>query len=159
MYSVPVNYQYQWGSGGNTSPVPLEKIRTGWFGTEKPLVEQMNWLFNRLDGAIGYLLQGARWLPDLQYPSGSFTNYNGVLYRAKLDTLGNVPDQLDHWELAYASYSDFTNLDDRIKKIIGEDGYLEHYLKVSDPRTPNRVHGGSFSAGAGRATSTIYNVG
>lgn len=159
MYSKPINYGIEWSQSGNASPVTAEKIKTGWLGNEKPMVEHMNWLLNRIDKAIGYFMQGVRWDAAVEYPENEIVNHNGVLYRSKQTTKGFPVTNTTYWEPAYYSQSGGANLADEINKIKNTDGYLSKYLKVSAPVTTARMQAGSYEANVGLSTASSYNMG
>lgn len=160
MYSRPNIYVAQWCIAGNSNAPSLEKIRNGWSGTEKPLVEHMNWILNRIDGSIGYLLQGSvEWGEEVDYPAGKLVSFEGNLYRS-LQTNTNKPvSNKTYWEPAFYSTANGLSLAEEVRKIKEEDGYLNKYLKISDPVTTARIKAGSYQADIGLASSTLFNVG
>ena len=159
MYSKPINYGIEWSQAGNASPLTAEKIKTGWLGNEKPMVEHMNWLLNRIDKAIGYFMQGVRWTAEVEYPANEIVNHDGVLYRSKQTSKGFPVTNTTYWEPAFYSQAGGVNLADEINKIKNTDGYLSKYLKISAPVTTARLEAGSFQANAGLATTSSYNMG
>lgn len=159
MYNRPINYDIQWGEKSNARPITPEKIKTGWMGNEKPMVEHMNWILNRIDHAIGYFMQGVRWGAEVTYPANEIVNHNGVLYKAKKTSKGFPVTNAEYWEPAFYSQSGGLSLADEINKIKNTDGYLSKYLKISAPVTTARIEAGSFQANVGLATGSSFNMG
>ena len=159
MYNRPINYDIQWGEKSNARPITPEKIKTGWLGNEKPMVEHMNWILNRIDHAIGYFMQGVRWGAEVEYPANEIVNHNGVFYKAKKTSKGFPVTNTEYWEPAFYSQSGGLSLADEINKIKNTDGYLSKYLKISAPVTTARMEAGSFQANVGLATSSSFNMG
>lgn len=163
MYNRPINYQVQWASAGTPLVPTFEKIRNGWTGNEKPLVQHMNWILNRIDGAIGYFLQGAAdWGPEVDYPAGKLISYEGELYRSLQTVPASAKIEItntEYWEPAYFSTGSGESLAEEIRKIKEEDGYLSKYLKISDPVTPARMKAGSYQADRGVASENSFNMG
>lgn len=160
MYARPINYSLQWASSGVRNPPTQEKITYGWTGAEKPMVEHLNWIFNRIDGAIGYLLQGVpRWGSEVDYSTGDIVNSGGKLYVAISANSNKPVTNTTYWKESFYSSIDGETLEDEISNIKNTDGYLNKYLKISDPATPNRVRAGSYVAKSGVPLSPNYNVG
>lgn len=160
MYERPINYQIQWASAGTPLVPSIEKIRNGWNGNEKPLVQHMNWILNRIDGAIGYFLQGAaEWGSEVDYPAGKLVAFEGGLYRSKLENKNKPISNTEYWEAAFFATTDGNSLAEEIRKIKEVDGYLTKYLTVSNPVTTARMVAGSYQASSGLGLSTSYNMG
>lgn len=160
MYNRPINYEVQWASTGTPLKPSTEKIRNGWSGAEKPLVQHMNWILNRIDGAIGYFLEGAvEWGEEVNYPSGKLVAFQGELYRSIQPSTNKLVTNTTYWEKAFFSTIDGKNIQDEIDKILNQDGYLTKYLKVSSPVSPNRLDIGSVQANVGLAETNSYNMG
>lgn len=160
MYDRPINYEIQWGQSGNAYPLTPEKIKSGWNGNEKPMVEHMNWLLNRIDGAIGYFLQGVvHWGAETEYKQGEIINHEGSLYRCIKQSKGYGVDNTEYWEPAFLTYNQGLDLSEEIRKIKEVDGYLDKYLKVSNPVTTARMYAGSFEANVGLSTVSSFNFG
>lgn len=163
MYNRPINYNLQWASGGTPLEPSNEKIINGWIGDEKPLVQHMNWILQRIDGAIGYFMQGMpEWGLEVDYKEFALINYNGVVYRAKqnVPSVANIDiSNTDYWEKAFFSSIEGDDLAEEVRKIKEEDGYLDKYLRISNPTTTARMVAGSYSANTGLATTSSFNNG
>ena len=93
-----------WAEGGSISIVPNEKISQGWVA-EVPLCEQMNFVQNRQDAGIAYLLQQGipEWGDSVEYQAGtSYVQYLGVVYKATGTGTNKNPITFpDFWTLAF----------------------------------------------------------
>lgn len=160
MYIRPINYELQWCVAGVVNPPTQEKIRYGWSGAEKPMVEHLNWMFNRIDGAIGYFLQGIpRWGNEVEYSVNDMINFNGSLFIC-IEAHTNQPTtNKTYWKEAFFSTTSGESLAEEIRKMKEEDGYLSKYLKISNPITPNRMQAGSYSAKVGLPATSAFNMG
>lgn len=160
MYIRPINYELQWCVAGVETPPTQEKIRYGWSGAEKPMVEHLNWMFNRIDGAIGYFLQGIpRWGNEVEYSVNDMINFGGSLFIC-IEAHTNQPTtNKTYWKEAFFSTNAGDSLAEEIRKMKEEDGYLTKYLKISNPITPNRMQAGSYSAKVGLPATSAFNMG
>lgn len=160
MYNRPINYELQWCVSGVSYAPSQEKIRYGWSGAEKPMVEHLNWMMNRIDGAIGYFLQGiSRWGSEVDYSVNDMINFNGSLFIC-IEAHRNQPTtNKTYWKEAFFSTANGESLAEEIRKMKEEDGYLSKYLKISNPITPNRMNAGSYGAKVGLPSTSAFNVG
>lgn len=124
-----------WAENGNIEIPSSEKVGEGWV-VEKPLNEVMNWVQNRQDKMLQYLNQRgvAEWDFRTTYPKDAFTSRLGIVYKAisqntdKDPTLSNAI-----WEIAFVSYQDFGDALEQLRLINTQDGYLNYYVKKSEP--------------------------
>lgn len=76
------DYTYKWASTGSITSPTTGKISLGWI-VEKPSMQYWNWIENRQDQAIAYIMQQGipEWEDGIEYQSGSsFVQYNGNIY-------------------------------------------------------------------------------
>lgn len=124
-----------WAEGGNIEIPSSEKVEQGWI-IEKPLNETMNWLQNRQDRMLQYLNQRGlpEWDTSTEYPINSYINRNGVVYIAVSQNQDADPTlNQDIWNIAFVSYEDFVEYVNTLNSVTTEDGFLEFYVKKSDP--------------------------
>ena len=124
-----------WAEGGNIEIPSSEKVEQGWI-IEKPLNETMNWLQNRQDRMLQYINQRGipEWDVRTEYPTGSYVTRVGLLYQALSNNTDADPTlSPEIWEVAFVSKSDFIDYSDRVDSIENTDGYLEYYVKKSNP--------------------------
>ena len=124
-----------WASGGNIEIPSSEKVEEGWV-IEKPLNEWMNWLQNRQDKMLAYLNQRGigEWDIRTDYPVNALVSRSGVIYQAISQNTDKDPTlNLDIWNIAFVSYSDFVDYAEKINSIENEEGYLGLYVSKSNP--------------------------
>ena len=129
-----INYGV-WAENGNIKIPASEKVEEGWV-VEKPLNEQMNWLQNRSDRMLQYINQ--RGIPEwdfrTEYPENAFVARSGVIYQAFSQNQDADPTlNVAIWEIAFVTYSDFSNYSDIIDNIQNTDEYLDYYVAKSAP--------------------------
>ena len=96
------DYTYKWGSTGTVSTPTNGKIQQGWV-VEKPTFAYWNFIENRQDQAISYLMQQGipEWVETIEYQSGSsFVTYNGNIYVSiQTGTNKNPASETAYWKL------------------------------------------------------------
>lgn len=96
------DYTYKWGSTGTVSTPTNGKIQQGWV-VEKPTFAYWNFIENRQDQAISYLMQQGipEWVATIEYQSGSsFVTYNGNIYVSiQTGTNKNPASETAYWTL------------------------------------------------------------
>ena len=96
------DYTYKWASSGTVSVVSNAKVQSGWT-IERPTVGMWNFVENRQDQAIAYLMQQgiAEWNSGIEYQSGSsFVSYGGNIYISIQTGTNKQPDtQTAYWKL------------------------------------------------------------
>ena len=120
-----------WAENGNIEIPSSEKVELGWIA-EKPLNEQMNWVQNRQDAMLQYINQHgiAEWDNVTEYPINAFVAREGVVYKALSQNVDKDPTlNTAIWTVAFADFS----IVDTITKITDKDGYVEHYVRKSNP--------------------------
>ena len=151
IYSKP-NYNLGvWASNGNVVAPTSEKIEIGHV-IEKPKNEQMNWIQNRQDSGIAYILQNgiSDWDTQTEYPINAYVRYNGTLYQAISQNIDKQPDTNPSiWKISFASYSDFVTLSSEVNSIKNTDGYLTHYVRISEPVMTGKCLGAGYTADIG----------
>ena len=144
-----------WASDGNIVQPDSDKIEEGHV-VEKPKNEYMNWIQNRQDEGIAYLLQKgvATWDNFTEYPINAFVDFNGRIYKALNQNTDKQPNTSpDNWVLAFAD----SQLVDEVEKIKTVDGYLDQYVSKSSPVMYGRAMGAGFAAIMGTATNSGYS--
>ena len=130
-----INYGI-WASNGDVAVPSSEKVEIGHI-VEKPKKEIVNWIENRQDQFMAYLNQVgiAEWDSKTTYKANiSFVNRSGTVYKAKSQNIDKDPTlNQDIWDISWATYSDFYNLQNRIEKIETEEGYLNLYVSKENP--------------------------
>lgn len=124
-----------WASGGNIEIPSSEKVEEGWV-IEKPLNEWMNWLQNRQDKMLTYLNQRGigEWDIRTDYPVNALVSRSGVIYQALSQNTDKDPTlNLDIWNIAFVSYSDFVDYAEKIDSIENDEGYLGLYVSKANP--------------------------
>ena len=151
IYSKP-NYNLGvWASNGNIVAPTSEKIEIGHV-IEKPKNEQMNWIQNRQDSGIAYILQNgiSDWDTQTEYPINAYVRYNGTLYQAISQNIDKKPDTNSSiWKISFASYSDFVTLSSEVNSIKNTDGYLTHYVRKTEPIMTGKCLGVGYTADIG----------
>lgn len=136
-----------WADGGNIEIPSSEKVEQGWI-IEKPLNETMNWLQNRQDRMLQYINQRGipEWDIRTEYPTDALVSRVGVIYQAISQNLDADPTASpDIWKVAFVSYSDFENYANTLDSVTSEDGYLDFYVKRSDPELEAPAKGISYN--------------
>ena len=130
-----INYGI-WARNGDVAVPSSEKVEIGHI-VEKPKKEIVNWIENRQDQSIAYLNQVGipEWDSKTTYKANiSFVNRSGTVYKAKSQNIDKDPTlNQDIWEISWATYSDFYNLNNRVDKIETEEGYLDLYVSKANP--------------------------
>lgn len=124
-----------WGSNGNIAVPTSEKVDLGWI-IEKPPNEVMNWLQNRQDSMLQFINQRGipTWDALTEYPKDSYTVRNGVLYKAVSQNVDKDPTlNSEIWNVAFATYTDYSNLYNEVQSIKGVEGYLDLYVSKNNP--------------------------
>lgn len=130
-----INYGI-WASNGDVAVPSSEKVEIGHI-VEKPKKEIVNWIENRQDQFMAYLNQVgiAEWDSKTTYKSSiSFVNRGGTVYKAKSQNIDKDPTlNQDIWEISWATYLDFYNLNIRVNNIETKEGYLDLYVSKANP--------------------------
>lgn len=155
-YSVGV-----WASNGDIAAPTSEKIEIGHI-VEKPLKEVMNWIQNRQDRGIVYLMQQgiSEWVSTETYPVNAYVKRSGVIYKAYAQNEDRDPlSNPDIWKLAFDTYGSAAAVQLEVDKIKSEDGYLSFYIQKSSPSATVRFDGVAYSASQGFPNSSSDEYG
>lgn len=145
-YSVGV-----WASNGDIAAPTSEKIEIGHI-VEKPLKEVMNWIQNRQDRGIVYLMQQgiSDWVSTETYPLNGYVKRNGVIYKALSQNEDRDPlTNTDIWRQAFDTFGSAATVQLEVDNIKNEDGYLSFYIQKSNPSATVRFDGVAYSASQG----------
>lgn len=124
-----------WGSNGNIAVPTSEKVDLGWI-IEKPPNEVMNWLQNRQDSMLQFINQRGipTWDSLTEYPLNAYVVRSGTLYRAVSQNIDKDPTlNSEIWNVAFATYTDYSNLYNEVQSIKGVEGYLDLYVSRNNP--------------------------
>lgn len=155
-YSVGV-----WASNGDVAAPTSEKIEIGHI-VEKPLKEVMNWIQNRQDRGIVYLMQQgiSEWVSTETYPLNAYVKRSGVIYKAYTQNEDRDPlSNPDIWKLAFDTYGSAAAVQLEVDKIKNEEGYLDLYVSKNNPVLNSRAEGVSYVAAEGVPTLTSDEYG
>ena len=140
-----------WGSNGNIAVPTSEKVDLGWI-IEKPPNEVMNWLQNRQDSMLQFINQRGipTWDALTEYPKDSYTVRNGVLYKAVSQNVDKDPTLNSAiWNVAFATYTDYSNLYNEVQSIKGTEGYLDLYVSKNNPVMLGQAKGVGYKDSTG----------
>lgn len=124
-----------WGSNGNIAVPTSEKVDSGWI-IERPPNEVMNWVQNRQDSMLQFINQRGipTWDALTEYPLNAYVVRSGTLYKAISQNIDKDPTLNSAiWNVAFVTYSDYSNLYNDVQKIKNEDGYLANYVSKNNP--------------------------
>ena len=124
----------RWASAGNVAIPSTEKTAEGWI-EEIPPSELANYIENRQDEAIAYLMQQgvAEWLNNLEYQVSSFIQYDGVVYKALSVNINQQPNVTPLiWQPAFDSFGSAQDVQDAFDDFIAQDDPLPQYVKEND---------------------------
>lgn len=124
-----------WGSNGNIAVPTSEKVDLGWI-IERPPNEVMNWLQNRQDSMLQFVNQRGipTWDALTEYPLNAYVVRNGTLYKASSQNIDKDPTlNQSIWTVAFATYTDYSNLYNEVQSIKDVEGYLDLYVSKNNP--------------------------
>lgn len=124
-----------WGSNGNIAVPTSEKVDLGWI-IEKPPNEMMNWVQNRQDSMLQFINQRGipTWDSLTEYPLNAYVVRSGTLYRAVSQNIDKDPTlNSEIWNVAFATYTDYSNLYNEVQSIKNVEGYLDLYVSKNNP--------------------------
>lgn len=155
-YSVGV-----WASNGDIATPSSEKIEIGHI-VEKPLKEVMNWIQNRQDSGIVYLMQQgiSDWVSTETYPQNAYVKRSGVIYKSVSQNEDRDPlTYPDIWKQAFDTYGSAAAIQVEIDNIKTQEGYLDLYVSKANPVMTGRTEGVSYVAAEGVPTLTTNEYG
>lgn len=124
----------RWASAGSVAIPSTEKTAEGWI-EEIPPSELANFIENRQDEAIAYLMQQgiAEWLNNLEYQPSSFIQYYGVVYKALSVNINQQPNVTPLiWQPAFDSFGSAQAVQDNFDDFISQDDPLPQYVQEND---------------------------
>ena len=116
----------RWASAGSVAIPSTEKTAEGWI-EEIPPSELANFIENRQDEAIAYLMQQgiAEWLNNLEYQVSSFIQYDGVVYKALSVNINQQPNVTPLiWQPAFEGFGSAQAVQDNFDDFISQDDPL-----------------------------------
>ena len=146
-----------WGSNGNIAVPTSEKVDLGWI-IEKPPNEVMNWLQNRQDSMLQFINQRGipTWDSLTEYPLNAYVVHNGTLYRAISQNIDKDPTLNSAiWNVAFATYTDYSNLYNEVQSIKGVEGYLDLYVSKNNPVMLGEAKGVGYKDSTGDSGLTF----
>lgn len=112
------SFTHKWGNGGAITAPTNTKIDTGWV-VEKPPYQTWNWMENRQDQALAYLMQQGvpEWDATIEYQNGSsFVTYSGIVYKSiQTGTNQNPSTATAYWAVAFDAYGAATTAENNAK--------------------------------------------
>ena len=124
----------RWASAGNVAIPSTEKTAEGWI-EEIPPSELANFIENRQDEAIAYLMQQgiAEWLNNLEYQPSSRIQYAGVVYKALSVNINRQPNTNPLiWQPAFEEFGAAQAVQDAFDDFITQDDPFPQYIKEND---------------------------
>lgn len=155
------DYTVKWAESGNKLQPTSEKVELGHV-VEKPPYELVNWIENKQDSAITYIMQEgiSDWSLDQDYSATSYVKYDGVIYRAKVASIGKQPDiETAVWEIAFVDYTDYTDLTQDLYDTKNTAGHAANLVYKNAPVMTARADGTSYKADVGTSLTPTDNVG
>lgn len=155
------DFSIKWAEAGNVLEPATEKRELGHV-VEKPPYEIVNWIENNQDNGIAYLMQEgiSEWSLDQDYSATSYVKYDGVVYRAKVSSIGKQPDiETAVWEIAFVDYQDYTDLTQDLYDTKNTAGHAANLVYKNAPVMTARADGTSYKADVGTSLTPTDNVG
>lgn len=145
-----------WAEQGDLSSPTEDKVQTGHI-VEKPPFQLVNWIENRQDEAIYYLLQNgiSPYSSSMFYPVSALTKKDNVYYVAKQQNVNVDPNNTEYWERAFYSYTEGQVLEELIENIRNTEGYLNLYVSKTNPVMTGVALGVGYSFSTAK-TSGLY---
>lgn len=161
IYDKPDYSNGIWAYAGTRIVPSNDKVAEGHV-VERPPYEISNYLENRQDQGIAYLLQNgiANWDSVTTYPANAFVKKDGFVYRAISQNTNIDPaSNSTIWTRAFYSYSDGYDLASQVNNIRNTDGYLTLYVQKSAPVLNGRAWGYGYLAQTGLPATGEENIG
>lgn len=124
----------RWASAGNVAIPSTEKTAEGWI-EEIPPSELANFIENRQDEAIAYLMQQgiAEWLNNLEYQTSSIIQYDGIVYKALSVNINQQPNTSPAiWQPAFDEFGAAQAVQDAFDDFASADDPLPQYVQEND---------------------------
>lgn len=161
IYDKPDYSNGIWAYSGTRVVPSNDKVAEGHV-VERPPYEISNYLENRQDQGIAYLLQSgiATWDSVTTYPVNAIIKKDGVLYQAISQNSDTDPaSNSTIWKRAFYTYAEGSTLADQINNIRNTDGYLTLYVQRSTPILTGRAQGHGYLAEVGIPATGNENIG
>ena len=161
IYNKPDYSTGVWAENGNIVYPSSEKIEQGHI-VEKPYYEVMNYLQNRVDVGMAYVLQNGlpEWDRLTTYPVEAYVKHDSIVYKSLSQNVDSEPSSTSEiWIQAFASHQEFLTYVEEIRKIKDEDGYLQSYVSKQQPVMYGKVQGVGYLANSGLISTGDEDVG
>lgn len=155
------DFSIKWAEAGNVLEPATEKRELGHV-VEKPPYEIVNWIENNQDNGIAYVMQEgiSDWSLDQDYSATSLVKYDGIVYKAKVASIGKQPDiETAVWEIAFVDYGDYVDLTDDLYNTKNTAGHAANLVYKNSPVMTSRADGTSYKADIGTSLTPTDNVG
>lgn len=150
---IRVDMNDVWAADGDSVPPTKAKIAEGWLVEAVPR-QWWNWMQNRVDSNVAYLLQKGlpEWDSDTEYfANKSYQQYRGIVYKALTDSKGVSP--LDVGQTAWAkAFVDNNAYFDKIKNLTPTPGTIAFIDRTGEA---NAVYYGDTGLGLLQQTSVV----
>lgn len=161
IYNKPNYANGLWAYAGTISIPADEKVAIGHV-IERPPYEISNYLENRQDQGIAYLLQHgiADWDNITTYPKFALVKKDGKVYEA-IDENDNTDPSANAtiWKRAFFSYTEGFNLATVVSNIQTQEGFLSLYVSKANPVLTGRAQGHGYLADSGLPINGSENLG
>jgi hypothetical protein len=130
--------------------------------TEIPPCEQANFIENRQDKALAYVLQMGipEWNPATEYQPESYTTYNQVLYKSKGVNTNKQPNTNPlNWGIAFDVYGSADAVQQELDALLLDADPFDQYALKASPVFTGKAVGTSYAAGTGLPTDNLSDVG
>lgn len=152
IYNAP-SLEDLWASEGGMKEVDSNKYKEGWRLHEFPPSEVVNFLQNKVEEAIAWIIQNGlpEWLPKMEYKLGSFTTHGGHLWKSTKDkNIGSKPiEGSQDWKIAFDNFGSAASVRAIVDKIINDEGFLKLYVSKANPVMTATAIAPSFQALSG----------
>lgn len=150
-----------WAEVGAISIPSSLKISEGWV-TEIPPCEQANFIENRQDKALAYVLQMGvpEWNAATEYQPESYITYNQVLYKSKGVNTNKQPNTNPlNWGIAFDVYGSADAVQQELDALLLDADPFDQYALKAAPVFTGKAVGTSYAAGTGLPTDNLSDVG
>jgi hypothetical protein len=151
-----------WAEAGTVTSVDSATISEGWV-VEIPPFEKANFVENRQDTGVAYLLQMGivEWDSTTEYQTGSYVQYDAIVYRSTGVNTNKQPDLfIDvNWQVAFDAYGSASEVQQELDALILDDDPFVQYVLKTNPTFLSKATGTSFSATVGTPTNNTSDVG
>lgn len=159
-YTKP-NLSNIWAESGSISVPDSLKISGGWVA-EIPPCEEANFIENRQDKALAYLMQMGivEWDGATEYQLNSFVSYSGNVYRSLGVNTNKQPNVFPvNWVIAFDPYGSAGYVNDSLNAVLNAPNPFDQYVQKLNPRFTVKSSGTSYEAAAGLPLDNLADVG